>query len=69
VDPDKRRMRKLKKSVKKAGAKKRRGRLKRDLRDNPAEAHLSEIRYGRNRSATMNGLDDDRTRRPKDDAP
>lgn len=66
MDPDKRRMRKLKKSVKKAGAKKRRGRLKRDLRDNPAEAHLSEIRYGRNSSETLNGMDQDSTRRQEE---
>ena len=68
MDTEKRRLRKLKRSVKKAGAKKRRGDLKRDLRDNPEEAHQSEIRYGRNSSATMNGLDDDATRRPKNDA-
>lgn len=68
MDPDKRQMRKLKRSVKKAGARKRRGRLKRDLRDNPLEAHLSEIRYGRNSSETLNGLDNDSTRKSKDDA-
>ncbi len=66
MDPDKRRMRKLKKTVKKVGAKKRRGRLKRDLRDNPAEAHLSEIRYGRNSSETLNGMDQDSTRRQEE---
>lgn len=62
MDRDKRQMRKLKREVKKAGNKKRRGRLKRDLRDNPGEAHWSEESFGKLRSDTLNGLDQDATR-------
>jgi hypothetical protein len=66
MDQQKRELRKLKREIKKAGNKKRRGRLKRDLRDNPEEAHLSEERFGRNSSAGFNGLDQDATRRPQE---
>lgn len=62
MDRDKRQLRKLKRDVKKAGNKKRRARLKRDLRDNPHEAHWSEESVGKSSSATLNGLDNDATR-------
>ena len=62
-DPDKRRMRELKRVLKKAGSKHRRRELKRDLADNPDEAAFSEENLGRKRSDTMNGLDRDATRK------
>lgn len=68
MDQDKRRLRRLKRELKHAGNKKRRGRLKEELRANPEEAHLSEERLGRYRSADFNGLDEDATRR-RDDTP
>ena len=48
--------------------KKRRQQLKRDLEQNPAEAHESEFSFGRDTSTGLNGLDQDATRRPKDAA-
>lgn len=54
---DKRLIRNLKRSVKKAGNRHRRQDLKRQLRENPDEAHLAEEDLGGNRSETMNGLD------------
>jgi hypothetical protein len=63
MDKDKKHYRKLKRQVKKAGNKSRRAHLKRDLADNPEEAHLSEYDFGNQSSATMNGMDDDATRR------
>ena len=61
----KKQLRKLKRDVKKAGNKKRRGQLKRDLRDKPEEAHWSEPTFGKASSETLNGLDQDATRRRK----
>ena len=66
MDRDKRQTRKLKREVKKTGNKKRRQNLKRDLRDNPGEAHLSEPTVGKASSATLNGLDQDSTRKRTD---
>jgi hypothetical protein len=63
MDRDKRQMRKLKRDVKKAGNKKRRAQLKRDLADNPDEAHWSEPTVGRLSSEALNGLDKDATRK------
>jgi hypothetical protein len=63
MERDKRQMRKLKRDVKKAGNKKRRAKLKRDLRDNPTEAHLAEPTVGGASSQTLNGLDQDSTRK------
>lgn len=62
VDQDKRRYRKLKRDVKRAGTKRRRQHLKRDLSKNPAEAPFSEFDFGRTTSETMNGMDQDATR-------
>lgn len=59
----KRDLRKLKREIKKAGSRKRRANLKRDLRENPEEAPFSELRYGRNRSSNLNGFDRDSTRK------
>ena len=66
MDDKKRELRKLKRDIKQAGNKKRRGRLKRDLRENPEEAHHSEERFGPYSSKGLNGLDQDATRRPDD---
>jgi hypothetical protein len=66
VDPDKRRYRKLKRDVKRAGNKRRRQHLKRDLTDNPEEAPFTEFDFGDTSSATLNGMDQDATRRPSD---
>lgn len=62
-DPDKRRMRELKRVLKKAGSKHRRRELKRDLAENPEEAAYSEENLGRYRSDTLNGLDRDSHRK------
>lgn len=67
MDPDKRQLRKLKRDVKRAGNKRRRQHLRRELRDNPEEAPYSEFDFGDTSSATMNGLDKDATRRRADD--
>jgi hypothetical protein len=66
-DPDKRKLRELKRAVKKRGNKHRRRELKRDLADNPDEAAHSEEKLGRYRSEAFNGLDRDATRRMKDE--
>ena len=63
MDHDKKQLRKLKRTVKQAGNKKRRGKLKRELRDNPEEAHWSEPSVGKASSETLNGLDKDATRK------
>ena len=67
MDREKRQQRKLKREIKQAGNKKRRSGLKRDLRDNPQEAHLTEPSVGGASSQTFNGLDQDATRKRKDD--
>ena len=63
MDPDKRRIRKLKRDIKRAGNKRRRQHLKRDLADNPEEAPHSTFDFGDTSSATWNGIDQDATRR------
>jgi hypothetical protein len=63
MDKEKRQLRKLKRTVKKAGNKKRRRQLKDDLRENPAEAHWSQPTVGNLSSETLNGLDEDATRK------
>ncbi len=63
MDPQKRQLRRLKRDLKKAGGKRRRAQLKRDLADNPEDAQHSEADFGRASSATLNGLDNDATRR------
>jgi hypothetical protein len=63
MDQDKRRYRKLKRDIKRAGNKRRRAHLKRDLAENPEEAPYSEFDFGRTSSETMNGMDSDATRR------
>jgi hypothetical protein len=69
MDPQKRQLRKLKRDIKRAGSKRRRQYLKRELHDNPEEAPHSAYDFGRNTSQTLNGLDQDATRKrePGDD--
>jgi hypothetical protein len=64
---DKRFYRDLKRKIKKAGTKKRRRAEKRELSDNPTEAHWTEYEYGRNSSEWLNGMDEDKTREHKGD--
>ncbi len=66
MDREKRELRKLKRDLKKAGNKSRRQHLKRDLVENPEEAPYSEFDFGRKSSKGLNGLDNDATRRKKD---
>lgn len=66
ANEDKRRLRQLKRAIKNAGNKKRRGKLKRELRDNPEEAHWSEESVGRSSSQFLNAIDKDATRQRND---
>jgi hypothetical protein len=66
-DPDKRALRKLKRVLKRAGSKHRRRDLKKQLAENPEEAADSSEDLGRNRSDTLNGLDQGSQRRRDDD--
>ena len=61
MDRDKRELRKLKRDIKRAGNKRRRQHLKRDLVENPEEAPYSEFDFGRTTSTGLNGLDRDVT--------
>jgi hypothetical protein len=63
MDQEKRRLRELKRDIKKAGNRKRRNALKRDLAENPEEAAHTEFDFGRASSETLNGNDRDSTRR------
>jgi len=64
---DKRFYRKLKKDVKRRGTKRVRQSLKQNLAENPTEAHLDEIDYGKSSSRPLNGMDADATRTRDDD--
>jgi hypothetical protein len=66
-DPDKRQMRDLKRALKKRGNKHRRQQLKRDLAENPESAAETEENLGKHRSDRLNGLDNDSTRKKKDE--
>jgi hypothetical protein len=63
MDQDKRQLRKLKRDIKRAGNKRRRLHLKRQLADSPEEAARAEVDFGRASSAAYNGMDRDATRR------
>ena len=56
-DDRKRELRELKRAIKKAGNRKRRQTLKRDLRDNPEEAAHTEFEFGQDSSTGLNGID------------
>lgn len=64
LDPRKRELRKLKRTIKRVGSKHRRRDLKRQLADNPEGAATAEENVGRYSSEGLNGLDRDSTRRP-----
>ena len=69
-DPDKRKLRDLKRAIKKRGNKHRRQELKRTLAENPEEAAEAEEDLGKHRSDRLNRLDNDSTRRkPEGDKP
>jgi hypothetical protein len=63
MNDEKRQHRQLKRDVKKAGNRKRRLQLKRDLARNPEDAAHTEIDLGSDSSAPLNGNDRDATRR------
>ncbi len=62
-DPDKRKLRELKRAIKKRGNKHRRQELKRNLAENPEAAADVEEDLGKHRSDRLNRLDHDSTRR------
>ena len=64
-DPDKRKLRELKRVIKKRGTKHRRQELKKNLAENPEGAHEAAENLGRSRSDTLNGIDNDSTRKKK----
>ena len=64
-DPEKRKLRELKRALKKRGNKHRRQELKKTLAENPEEAAHAEEDLGRHRSESLNGIDRDATRRKK----
>jgi hypothetical protein len=66
MDRDKRELRKLKRDIKRAGNKRRRQHLKRELREKPEDAAHSEFDFGRFSSTPFNALDQDATRRRGD---
>ncbi|MBV9123256.1 MAG: hypothetical protein JO112_07865, partial [Planctomycetes bacterium] len=63
MDQEKRQFRKLKRDLKRAGNKRRRNYLKRQLADQPEEAPFPEFEFGRDCTAGFNGNDRDATRR------
>jgi hypothetical protein len=67
MNDDKRQYRQMKRDIKKAGNRKRRRQLARDLADNPEEAARTTFDFGRDTSAPLNGNDNDATRRRKED--
>jgi len=64
---DKRLYRKLKRDVKRAGNRQRRHHLKQELRDNPEEAANTVFDFGKSSSAAMNGIDQDATRKRREE--
>jgi hypothetical protein len=67
ADPRKRELRKLKRTLKRAGSKHRRRDLKRQLAENPVGAAEAEEDFGKFSSETFNGLDRDATRQRDDE--
>lgn len=63
ADPHKRELRKLKRTVKRAGTKHRRRELKKQLAENPEGAAEAAETFGKFSSETFNGLDQDATRK------
>ena len=67
ADPHKRELRKLKRTVKRAGSKHRRRDLKKQLADDPEAAAEAEPTFGKFSSEDLNGLDQDATRKHADE--
>jgi hypothetical protein len=65
MNEEQRQQRQLKRAVKRAGNKRRRQQLQRELNANPEEAAFSQFDFGRDSSAPLNGMDQDSTRRRK----
>ena len=65
MDREKRELRELKRTIKRAGNKRRRRQFKRDIVERPEEAASREADFGRYRSADLNGIDHDATRRSR----
>jgi hypothetical protein len=63
MDQDKRLLRKLKRDIKRAGNKRRRQFLKRQLVEKPEDAPYAEFDFGRDSSAGLNALDQDAKRK------
>jgi hypothetical protein len=63
MEPTKRDQRQAKRELKQAGSQHRRRQLKRELRENPEDAHHSEENFGRYSTTDLNGIDQDSTRR------
>lgn len=63
MEQDKRSFRQLKRDLKRAGNRKRRRQLQRDLLGNPEDATHNTFDFGRNSTAGLNGNDRDATRR------
>jgi hypothetical protein len=59
----KRQFRKWKRDLKRAGNKRRRKQLKRELAEKPEDAPFTEFDFGRYSSTTLNGFDQDATRK------
>lgn len=66
MDQHKREYRKTKRDIKRAGTRKLRQKLKRNLHEAPEDAAHHEVSFGRYRSAELNGNDHDATRRQSD---
>lgn len=65
MEQDKRSFRQLKRDLKRAGNRKRRRQLQRDLRHNPDDAAHSNFTFGRDSTGGLNGNDHDATRRKR----
>lgn len=63
ADPHKRELRKLKRTIKRAGSKHRRRDLKQQLARDPDGASEAEESFGKFSSEGLNGLDQDSTRK------
>jgi hypothetical protein len=66
MEQDKRRFRQLKRDLKRAGNRKRRRYLQRELADNPDEAGRNQFDFGPQGTSGLNGNDRDSTRRARD---
>jgi hypothetical protein len=62
MDREKKKLRQLKRTLKRAGSKHRRRDFKQQLRENPSEAADAQENFGRYSSEGLNGLDRDTTR-------